>query len=104
MINQVPNLNRYPISNRDERFGFLPFVGGLAVGALAGGFGGSRPCGPMCGPMPMQQQVIPIMQQQMPMQQQVFFQQPQIQPFQPFEQQVPIVQGPMLETNKYFIR
>ena len=50
LINQVPNLNQYPVDPNDERFGFLPFVGGLAVGALAGGFGGPRPCGPACAP------------------------------------------------------
>ena len=50
LIDQVPNLNHYSVNPNDERFGFLPFVGGLAVGALASGFGGPRPCGPMCGP------------------------------------------------------
>jgi len=88
MINQVPNLNHYPVNQNDERFGFLPFVGGLAVGALAGGFGGGRPC---CGPMPMQPQFVP-----MPMQQPVFIQQP-MQPY-------PMMQGPLVETNKYFMR
>jgi hypothetical protein len=85
MINQVPNLNHYPINPNDERFGFLPFFGGLAVGALAGGFGG-RPCGPVCGP-----QFVPVQ----PLPQPIFIQQP-IQPFP--------VQGPLLETNKFFIR
>ncbi|MCL2559569.1 MAG: hypothetical protein FWE07_03710 [Turicibacter sp.] len=105
MMNQVPNLNHYPINPQDERFGFLPFVGGLAVGALAGGFGGPRPCGPMCGPMygppmpmPMQPQVMPIIQP-MPIQQPIFIGQPQ------FQQMAPMpMQGPILESNKYFIR
>ncbi|MCL1989467.1 MAG: hypothetical protein FWG67_01125 [Defluviitaleaceae bacterium] len=92
MINQVPNLNHYPINQQDQRFGFLPFVGGLAVGALAGGMGGPRPC---CGPTPMpmpvptQPQFIPVPVQTIPQQQ-----------FQP----MPMVQGPILETNKFFIR
>ena len=94
LINQVPNLNHYPINPRDERFGFLPFVGGLAVGALAGGFGGPRPCGPMCGPM-MQPQFIPVPIQTLPAQIP-----PQFIPVQPFQ----TVQGPVLESNQYFIR
>lgn len=90
MINQVPNLNHYPINTHDERFGVIPFVGGLAVGALASGFGGGggRPCGPMCGP----QFVQPV-----PYPQPVFIQQPQFQQPQ-FQQpqQFPSIQGPII--------
>lgn len=96
MMNQVPNLNQYPVNQNDERFGFLPFVGGLAVGALAGGFGGSRPC---CAQVQPQPPFIPVMQP-IPMQQPMLMGQPPIQPIQPF----PVLQGPILETNKYFMR
>ena len=85
LINQVPNLNQYPVNPHDERFGFLPFVGGLAVGALAGGFGGnSRPCcGPMWGPPMMPPQFIPVQTLPAP----IPFQ--QFQPMQPpFQNQV----------------
>ena len=100
LINQVPNLNHYPVNPHHERFGFLPFVGGLAVGALAsGGFGGPRPCGPACGPVPMMPmmpmqppQFIPVPIQTLPAQ--------VPQPFPPF----PTIQGPILESNKFFIR
>jgi hypothetical protein len=73
LINQVPNLNQYPVHPHDERFGFLPFVGGLAVGALASGFGGPRPCGPACGPMwspmpMMPPQFVPVPIQTLPAQ------------------------------------
>jgi len=100
LINQIPNLNHYPVNPRDERFGFLPFVGGLAVGALAGGFG-PRPCGPMCGPMPMPMpmpapQFIPVPIQPLP----AFIPQQQFQPMQPLQ----TMQGPILESNKYYIR
>ena len=108
MINQVPNLNHYPINPNDDRFfgfGFLPFLGGLAVGGLAGGafsggFGGGRPCcGPTPMPMPMpaptQPQFVP-----MPIPQPVFVGQPQIQPTPSYS----TVQGPLLESNKFFIR
>ena len=104
LVNQVPNLNHYPINSNDERFGFLPFVGGLAVGALAGGIGGPRPCGNGCGqmwgPMPM----MPV--QMMPYQTQQFIPVPmpgQVMPtgqFQTFQN----MQGPIVESNKYFIR
>lgn len=103
MINQVPNLNYYSVNQNDERFGFLPFVGGLAVGALAGGFGGPRPCqgaccGPMCGSMPMQMMPMPMPPQFVPIPVQTlpatFTQQQQFQP----------VQGPLLETNQFYIR
>jgi len=103
LINQVPNLNEYSINHNNERFGFLPFVGGLAVGALAGGFGGPRPfgppmCGPMCGPpmwnpMPMPMpvpQFVPVPVQTLPA---------TIPP-----QQMQTLQGPILESNKYYIR
>lgn len=101
LMNQVPNLNHYPVNGQDTRFGFLPFVGGLAVGALAGGFGGPRPCGPMCGqmpmPVPMQPQFVPVPVQTLPM---------QMMPQQPFQtaQSFQTVQGPILESNKFFIR
>jgi len=104
LINQVPNLNHHPVNSRDERFGFLPFVGGLAVGALAGGFGGPRPCGPMCGPQfipvqtlpaPLPPQFIPVPIQTLPAQ----LPPQQFQPIQPFQ----TAQGPFLESNKYFI-
>jgi len=104
LINQVPNLNHYPVNPQNERFGFLPFVGGLAVGALAGGFGGGpRPC---CGPM-MQPQFFPVPIQTLPAQIPPQFIPVQTLPgqippqqFQPFQ----TVQGPVLESNKYFIR
>jgi len=107
MYNQVPNLNHYPINRQDERFGFLPFVGGLAVGALAGGFGG-RPCGPACGqmygppvqmmPMPMPPpQFVPIPIQTLPA---TVIPQQQFQNIQPGT----VIQGPVLESNKFFIR
>ena len=107
LIDQVPNLNNYPVNQNDERFGFLPFVGGLAVGALAGGFGGPRPCGPVCGPMwspmpmpmPMPMpppQFIPVPIQTLP----AVIPQQQFQPMQPFQN----IHGPFLESNKYYIR
>jgi len=107
LINQVPNLNHYPVNQSDERFGFLPFVGGLAVGALAGGFGGPRPCGPMCGPpmwgqpmpMPMPMpapQFIPIPVQTLP----ATIPQQQFQQMQTLQS----IHGPILESNKYYIR
>jgi len=115
--NQVPNLNHYPINQQDERFGFLPFVGGLAVGALAGGFGGPRPCGPACGPMygppmampvtmmPMQPpppQFIPVPIQPLP----AVIPPQQFQQFQQFQTIQPgaMMQGPILESNKFYIR
>jgi len=107
LINQVPNLNQYPVNSNDERFGFLPFVGGLAVGALAGGFGGPRPCGPACGPMcgPMQMMPMPMPMPVMPPQFIPIPIQPmplpaQISP----QQQFQTMQGPILESNKYYIR
>ena len=57
LTSQVPNLNHYPVNPHDERFfgfGMLPFVGGLAVGALATGGFGPRP-------VPMQQ-FVPVPQ------------------------------------------
>jgi len=106
--NRVPNLNHYPINTQDERFGFLPFVGGLAVGALAGGFGGGRPCGPACGPMygpPMQvmpmpmptPQFVPIPVQTLPA---------TLPPNMQFQNMAPggVVQGPILESNKFYMR
>jgi len=106
MLNQVPNLNQYSVNPNDERFGFLPFVGGLAVGALAGGFGG-RPCGgPACGPMygpmpmpmpvpmPVQQQFVPVPIQPLPA---------QIIPPRPIPPQFQMVQGPLVESNKFFV-
>jgi len=103
LVNQVPNLNHYPVNSNDQRFGFLPFVGGLAVGALAGGFGGPRPCGPMCGPMMMPPQFIPMPPQFIPVPIQTLPAQlppQQFQPIQPFQ----TVQGPVLESNKFYIR
>ena len=101
LIHQVPNLNHYPVNPHDDRFGFLPFVGGLAVGALAGGIGGPRPCcgPPMPMPMPMPTpQFVPVPVQTFPPAQTLPAQFPQqIQPFQ-------TVQGPLLESNKYYIR
>ena len=47
LTNQVPNLSAMPGVNQDERWGFLPFIGGLALGGLLfDGWGGGRPC---CG-------------------------------------------------------
>lgn len=103
MINQVPNLNQYYFNQNDERFGFLPFVGGLAVGALAGGFGG-RPCGPMCGPMygqPMP--MMPMMPMQIPVSQQFVPIPVQTMPPRPVPQQFQMVQGPLVESNKFFV-
>jgi len=98
MLNQVPNLNHHPVNPNDQRFGFLPFLGGLTVGALAGGFGGGRPC---CGPpppqfMPMPPQFIPVPIQTLPAQ----LPPQQFVPMQPFQN----VQGPILESNKFYIR
>ena len=101
MLNQIPNLNHYAVNHGDERFGFLPFVGGLAVGALAGGFGGPRPCGPMCGPMmapmPMQPQFVPVMQP-MPVSQPIMMGQPS------FQLMPTTLQGPLIETSQTIIR
>ena len=99
LINQVPNLNHYSVNPNDERFGFLPFVGGLAVGALAGGFGGPRPCGPMCGPPPMWSP--PPMWGSPPMWSPMAMP-PQFipVPVQPLH----TMHGPILESNKYYIR
>jgi len=91
MINQVPNLNHYPVNPNDERFGFLPFLGGLTVGALAGGGFGGRPC---CAPVPFQP--FPVVQP-VPLPQPVFIQQPQFQPIQTLPA---TVQG----SNQFFIR
>ena len=48
LTHQVPYLTNTPNVVSDERFGFLPFIGGLAVGGLlfggGGGWGGGRPC------------------------------------------------------------
>lgn len=48
LTNQVPYLSNTPSVGNDERWGFLPFIGGLAVGGLlfGGGGWGGRPC---CG-------------------------------------------------------
>ena len=113
MYNQVPNLNHYPVNRQDERFGFLPFVGGLAVGALAGGFGG-RPCGPACGPMYGPPMSMPVQMMPMPAPQFIPVPMP-IQPlpanlppqqFQQFQNIQPggVMQGPILESNKFYIR
>lgn len=100
MLNQVPNLNQYPVNPNDARFfgfGLLPFVGGLAVGAVANR---PRPCGPMCGPMygpmpmPMQPQFVPVPYQTMPM---------QMMPPRPMQPQFQMVQGPLVESNKFFV-
>jgi len=49
LTSQVPYLNQYVANPYEERWGFLPFVGGLALGALFTGWGGGRPC---CGGYP----------------------------------------------------
>jgi len=112
MLNRVPNLNHYPVNPYDERFvgffPFLPFVGGLAVGALAGGFGGGRPCNgcsPQCPQMcpPMYAQPMPMPVQMMPMQPQ--FAPMPIQPVPAqMQPQYQNVQGPLVESNKFFVR
>jgi len=103
MLNQVPNLNHCGVNHHDSRFGFLPFVGGLAVGALAGGGFGPRPCGPNCG-MPMQMQMMP-QTQFVP----VGVAQPQFVPvpFQPLPatwQSVQTNPMPITSSNNFFIR
>ena len=35
LTNQVPYLSNVPSAAQDERWGFLPFVGGLALGGLS---------------------------------------------------------------------
>ena len=44
LTNQVPYLSSYPINPGDERWGFLPFFGGLVLGSLFSGFG-NKCCG-----------------------------------------------------------
>ena len=46
LTQQVPNLSMMPEVGQDERWGFLPFVGGLALGGLLFNGWGGRPC---CG-------------------------------------------------------
>ena len=64
--NQVPYLANMPGIEQDERWGFLPFIGGLALGGLAFGGWGGRPC---CGGGGY-----PVYQQ--PVYQPVYYQQP----------------------------
>ena len=40
LTNQVPYLSNVPGIGGEERFGFLPFIGGLAIGGLL--FNGGR--------------------------------------------------------------
>lgn len=41
LTNQVPYLSNVPSAAQDERWGFLPFVGGLALGGLLFNGGGA---------------------------------------------------------------
>ncbi len=51
LTQQVPNLSMMPEVGQDERWGFLPFVGGLALGGLLfNGWGGRPCCGGYYGP------------------------------------------------------
>jgi len=102
-MNRVVNLNHYPVNPEDERFGFLPFVGGLAVGALAGGGFGGRPCGPACNGMPY----TPVNMMPTPQ----FVPVPiQTNPFPIYATQQPVMgnvhpfNGAILEANNVFIR
>ncbi|MDE5976939.1 MAG: hypothetical protein K2G70_00520 [Turicibacter sp.] len=115
LTNQVPNLSTVPGVQQDERFGFLPFIGGLALGGLLfDGFGNGRPC---CGGNGGGGYAYPVYQQ--PVYQPVYYQQPvYMQPTYPvYQQQQQNTQtgyyGPynpvmpsettILENNKYYL-
>jgi len=103
LTSQVPYLSQYGINQNEERWGFLPFVGGLALGGLLfNGWGGGRPC---CGggfgggypaypPAYFPQPIMPFQQQQF--QQQQFFQ-PQV-----FAQPM-VPQSTIVESNKFYV-
>ena len=108
LTNQVPNLNQFATNPHDERFGLLPFVGGLALGGLFFNGGGcyGRPCGgypaypaypPMYYPQPNYpyQQNITFQQAPTPYQQA-----PSAYPYQPYTQNP---QSTVVETNKFYM-
>ena len=107
LTNQVPYLATMPGVENDERWGFWPFIGGLALGGLGGlVLGGGRPC---CGGYNY-----PVYQQPMYYPQPVYYQQPsypmgyqqqmvQNSYYGPYSVTTPPSQEPMIESNKYYI-
>lgn len=103
LTNQVPNLSTIPGVEQDERWGFLPFIGGVALGGLLfNGWGGGRPC---CGggypvyqpvyyqqPMYYQQPSYPVYQQQAS----------QTGYYGPYNPVMP-TETTILESNKYYL-
>ncbi|HAX72584.1 MAG TPA: hypothetical protein DCY20_03545 [Firmicutes bacterium] len=107
LTNQVPYLVENP-GTPQERFFFLPFLGGLAVGGLLGGWG-NRPC---CGgyyppqaypypyPYPVYQQQQPYYYQQGPYQQTTT----QNGYYGPYAPSMPNQnETTILESNKYYL-
>ena len=105
--NQVPYLANMPGIEQDERWGFLPFIGGLALGGLAFGGWGGRPC---CGGgYPAYQQPV---YQPVYYQQPIYYQQPSYPVYQqqasqtgyygPYNPVMP-TETTILESNKYYL-
>lgn len=91
LTNQVPYLSNVPGAAQDERFGFLPFVGGLALGGLLFNGGGGRPC---CGGG----YNYPVYQ---PVYQQPVYQQPIYQPTYSPQPTYPVYQQQASQTGYY---
>lgn len=101
LTNQVPYLSNVAGAAQDERWGFLPFIGGLALGGLLFDGWGGRPC---CGGYNY-----PVYQ---PVYQPVYYNQPSYPVYQqqasqtgyygPYNPVMP-TETTVLESNKYYL-